>query len=267
MNHGKLVFRPTLLHRGCLDDVPALFMHIQLDQAIVLRVALQLIQLILVQAVHVSDIPEPGVQQPHVFGRHGGFDAAAAVMAAHYDVLYFEVTDSVVYDGHDVEVDVVDEVGDVAVDEHFAGFEACYGFGGDAGVGAACEYDPLAIASHIYNVDVEIGMRRSGVGWLLIWFLVEWIWKLTNPKILRTLARAQIRKEARIFLLHLGCPFLVVVEDAIMALLKVLAHLLDLLGILGRHSEIFFPRQMEGSDVSLQACRKSRRRNRGDLSC
>jgi hypothetical protein len=44
----------------------------------------------------------------------------------------------VVNDGHDVEVGVADEVGDVAMDEHLAGAEARNGFGGDAGVGAAC---------------------------------------------------------------------------------------------------------------------------------
>jgi hypothetical protein len=50
------------------------------------------------------------------------------------------VADGVVYDGHDVQVDVVDEVGDVAVDEHLAWIETGDGFGGDAGVRAACRY-------------------------------------------------------------------------------------------------------------------------------
>lgn len=58
-------------------------------------------------------------------------------MPADDDVLDVQVADGVVYDRHYVQVDVVDEVGDVAVDEHFSWFEACYGFGGDAGVGAA----------------------------------------------------------------------------------------------------------------------------------
>jgi hypothetical protein len=48
------------------------------------------------------------------------------------------VTHSVVDDGHDIQVDVVDEVGDVAVDEHLTGIDTSEGFGGNARVGAAC---------------------------------------------------------------------------------------------------------------------------------
>ena len=72
-------------------------------------------------------------------GCHGSFNASAAVVAADDDVLDFEVAHGVVDDGHYVEVGVADKVGDVAVDEHLARAEAGDGFGGDAGVGAACE--------------------------------------------------------------------------------------------------------------------------------
>jgi hypothetical protein len=140
MHYRKLIFRPALLYRRRLDNVPALFVYIQFYQAIILLIlVLDQIEFILVQPVDVPDVPEPGVQQAHVFGCHCGFDAAAAVVPANNDVFYFQVAHGIVDDGHDVEVDVVDEVGDVAVDEHFAGFETGDGFGGDAGVGAACE--------------------------------------------------------------------------------------------------------------------------------
>jgi hypothetical protein len=141
MHHRKLIFRPALLHRRRLDHIPTLLVYIQLYQPIVLlSLVLNLIKLGLMQAVHVADVTQPRVEQAHVFGRHSGFHAAAAVVPADDDVFYFEVADGVVDDGHDVEVDVVDEVGDVAVDEHFAWFETCDGFGGDAGVGAACSF-------------------------------------------------------------------------------------------------------------------------------
>ena len=52
---------------------------------------------------------------------------------------------------------------------------------------------------------------------------------LTNPQILRTLPSTQILKELRMLPLHLSNPLLVVLEDAIMALLEILAHLLRLL--------------------------------------
>jgi hypothetical protein len=46
----------------------------------------------------------------------------------------------VVYDRHDVQIDVVDQVGNVTVDEHLAWLETGNGFGGNAGVGAAYRY-------------------------------------------------------------------------------------------------------------------------------
>lgn len=134
----ELILGPTLLHRRRLNHVPTLLMHIQFHQSLVLLLlVLDCFELVLVQAVHIADVSQPGVEQAHVFGRHGGFDTAAAVVSADDNVFDFEVADGVVDDGHDVEVDVVDEVGDVAVDEHLTWFEASDGFGGDARVGAA----------------------------------------------------------------------------------------------------------------------------------
>jgi hypothetical protein len=133
MDDGKLIFSPALLHGGRLDDIATLLMDIELDKAIVLCIfVLDGVELVLVQAVYIANVSQPRVQQAHVFWRHGGFDAAATVVSADDDVFDLEMADRVVDDGHDVEIDVVDEVGDVAMDEHLAGFEACDGFGGDA---------------------------------------------------------------------------------------------------------------------------------------
>ena len=139
----ELVLSPTLLHSRRLDHIPALLIDIELNKLVVLfllcaAVGHNIVELLLMQSVDVADVPEPGVQQTHVLWCHGGLDTTAAVVAAHDNVLNFEVADRVVYDGHDVEVDVVDEVGNVAVDEHLAGLETGDGFGGDTGVGAAC---------------------------------------------------------------------------------------------------------------------------------
>lgn len=91
----------------------------------------------LVQAVDVPDVPKPGVEDAEVLWGHGGLDAAAAVVATDDDVLDLEVLDGVVEDGSDVEVDVADQVGDVAVDKGLAGLEAGDLLGGDARVAAA----------------------------------------------------------------------------------------------------------------------------------
>ena len=138
MHNGISILLVRLLHGGRLDHVAGRLDDVELDEAVV---ALGLVgdgaQLLVVQAVDVADVAQPGVEQAEVLGRHGGLDAAAAVVAADDDVLDVQVAHGVVDDGHDVEVGVADEVGDVAVDEHFAGLEAGDGFGGDAGVGAA----------------------------------------------------------------------------------------------------------------------------------
>lgn len=58
-------------------------------------------------------------------------------MSTDNDVFDLKVAHGVVYDGHDIEVDVVDEICNVAMDEHFTWFETSDGFGGNAGVRAA----------------------------------------------------------------------------------------------------------------------------------
>lgn len=138
MDNGIVILGIALLDGGRLDDVAALLLDIELDEAVVAGiVGGDGVELLLVQAVDVADVAQPGVQEAEVLGRHGGLDAAAAVVAADDDVLDAEVADGVVDDGHDVEVGVADEVGDVAVDKGLAGLEAGDLLGGDAGVGAA----------------------------------------------------------------------------------------------------------------------------------
>jgi hypothetical protein len=162
MDNRELILRPALLHCCGLDDVPALLVHIELHKTIVLLlVVCNRVELVLVQTVHVADVSQPWVQQAHVLGCHGSFDTTAAVMAAYDNVLDFEVTDSVVYDRHDVEVDVVDEIGDVAVDEHFAWFQAGDSFGGNARVGAAC----VMLSVYVFEVlAVAVEPRVRPVG-------------------------------------------------------------------------------------------------------
>lgn len=145
VHNGELILRPALLHSRGLDNISTLLVHIELNKLIVFllfsaAIGYNGVQLLLVQSVDVANVSEPGVQETHVFWCHGGFDTTAAVVTADDDMLDFKVADGVVYDGHDVQVDVVDEVGDVAVDEHLAWIETGDGFGGDAGVRAACRY-------------------------------------------------------------------------------------------------------------------------------
>ena len=66
-----------------------------------------------------------------------GADAAASVVTADDDVAHLEDIHGKLHDGEAVQVGVDDDVGDVAVDEEFAGEEVHDFVGGDTAVGAA----------------------------------------------------------------------------------------------------------------------------------
>lgn len=134
----ELVFGPALLNCSGFDHVPALLVHVELDQLIVFCVLiLDGVEFVLVQAVDVADVSEPRVEEAHILGGHGGLHATTAVVAAYNDVLDFEVADCVIDDRHHVEIDVVDEIGDVAVDKHLTGLQARDGFSRNTGIRAA----------------------------------------------------------------------------------------------------------------------------------
>ena len=87
--------------------------------------------------VYVLDVAEPVVDEAELLALERGADAAAAVVADDDDVLYLEDVDGVLHDGEAIEVAVNDDVGDVAMDEDFAGEQAADFIGRDAAVGAA----------------------------------------------------------------------------------------------------------------------------------
>lgn len=157
-----MVLGVGLLDGGGLDDVAALLDDVELDEAVVAGALVpDGVQLVLVQAVDVPDVPEPGVEDAEVLGGHGGLDAAAAVVAAHDDVLDLEVLDGVVEHRGDVEVDVADQVGDVAVHKGLAGLEARDLLRGDARVAAA---DPQVLG---LLARAELGEEVRVLGLLL----------------------------------------------------------------------------------------------------
>ena len=138
MNDGKVILLITLLNSGCLDDIPARLDHVQLDQPVEpRRIILDLVELLLVQTVHVADVPEPRVEDAQIGGRQGGLHSSAVVVAADDDVLDAQVSHGVVDDRHDVQVDRRHEVGNVAVDEDLSGVEAHDLVGGHPAVAAA----------------------------------------------------------------------------------------------------------------------------------
>jgi len=77
-----------LLNHHRLDDVPTLLEDIQLHQAPVLLIfVLYHIELLLVYAVYVADIAEPGVDEAHIRGCQCCLNTTAVVVPADDDVL------------------------------------------------------------------------------------------------------------------------------------------------------------------------------------
>lgn len=138
MDDGEAVLGIRLLEGGRLDHVAALLVDVELDEALVAGLLVgDGVELLLVQAVHVADVAQPGVHEAQVLGGHGRLDTAAAVVAADDNVLDLEVLDGILNDAHNVEVRVADQVGNVAVHKGIAGLQARDLLGGDARVGTS----------------------------------------------------------------------------------------------------------------------------------
>lgn len=138
VDDGELAGAEALLDDGHLHDVPALLDDVELDQAVVAGLLVgDGVELLLVEAVDVADVAQPGVQDAQVLGGHGGLDAAAAVVATDDNVFDAQVLDGIVHDRGGVEVDAADQVGDVAVHKDLAGFETGDLLGGDPAVRTA----------------------------------------------------------------------------------------------------------------------------------
>ena len=137
--HDRIaVEQVAFLHARHFDDVEALLLHVQFDQAVVAQVSvLNRVQFFLMQAVHVADVAQPRIHRAQIFGQHRRFDAAAVVVAADDDVFDFQVRHGVFDGGGSVQIQTVHKVGDVAVHEHFAGFQPHHPFRRDTAVGAA----------------------------------------------------------------------------------------------------------------------------------
>src|SRR5205807_3588723 len=77
----------------------------------------QLGSVLLANAVHVS---KPVVHQAELVAALSRTDAGATIMAANDDVSDFQHVNRKLHHGHTVEVSVLDDIGDVAVNEHLS---------------------------------------------------------------------------------------------------------------------------------------------------
>ena len=157
----------TFLHGvdddGILEQDLGAVAHVQLDQ---LQGALLGVETVEQGQVFLADGPQrhqPGVDQAEFLVVQGGGDASARGVAADDDVLDLEVLDGELDDRQRVDVRGGQDVGDVAVAEDLARFEAQDRRLRAARVGAADPQDlrGLAFAQGLEEFRVRLGERAA----------------------------------------------------------------------------------------------------------
>lgn len=128
---------PGILDDGGAGDVAALGEDIELAKAIKAGGAGKGLEFLAVGAGEGADAGEPVVNDAVAVIFQGGPDAAAPVVTAHDDVADFEDIDCVLHDGEDVEIALLDDIGDVPVDEDLARGEPGNLICGNTGIRAA----------------------------------------------------------------------------------------------------------------------------------
>ncbi len=156
---------PGVLDDAGLFDVAGLVEDVELAEEVFLGFLLEAGEALGLPEVDAADVAEPVVDEAELLIQQRGADAAAAVVADDHDVLHFEDLDGVLEDGEAVEIGVVDDVGDVAVNEDLAGAEAEDFVGGDAAVGAT---DPEVFraldADEFFEKVGLLGLHLGGPG-------------------------------------------------------------------------------------------------------
>jgi hypothetical protein len=122
MNDGIAVLLVALLNSSSLDDVSAGLDDVQLNESIVPHISIRnLVELFLMQAIDITNVSKPGIQKSQVRGSESCLDPSTIVVPTNDNVLHVQMPYRVIDYGHNTEVGIGDEVGDVAMDENFAG--------------------------------------------------------------------------------------------------------------------------------------------------
>ena len=137
MDLDLLAAAPGIDHDGADGHVDHLLGHVEFAQRIDAHVFGQGFEHHGVAVAHVLDVADPVVGQSDALAAERRLDAGAAIVAHHHDVLDLQVLDGELNGRERVEVGVHHDVGDVAVHEHLARFQASDLVGGHAAVGAA----------------------------------------------------------------------------------------------------------------------------------
>jgi hypothetical protein len=157
--HGEgLAALPGVLDDGGAGDMQGLLDDVEFAEAINGFLVRKLREFFLMAPVQRADAGEPVVDEAVAEIFQSRAHTAAAVVSADDDVFHLEDIDGVLHDGEGVEVGLLDDVGDVAVDEDLAGGESGDLVGGHAAVRAA---DPKVFGRLLVGEVVE-KFRISG---------------------------------------------------------------------------------------------------------
>lgn len=141
--HGEIrSTRPGVLHDRRVAHVVDLLDDIQLAQPIDERVTFEAIEPRGMETADVLDVSQPIVDQAVIAIIERRLDAATAIVSADDDMLHLQHLDGELDHRQAIEVGVHDDVGNVAVDEHFTGGQVDDLVGRYAAVGTA---DPQVV--------------------------------------------------------------------------------------------------------------------------
>ena len=149
-----LAARPGVFDDGGACDMARLGEHIEFAESVGGGLGRKGIEFLAVSAVEAADAGEPVVDDAVAEVFEGGDDAAAAVVAADNHMANFQDINSVLKDCEQIEIGFGNHIGDIAVDEYFAGCEAGDLVGGHAAVGAT---DPEVLGGLLVG---EFGKER-----------------------------------------------------------------------------------------------------------
>ena len=133
----RLTALPGLVDDGGLRDIDDLLNDVEFAEPVRAGFVGEGVDVGGVLEADVLNVAEPIINETDAALVERGGDTSAAVVANNDDVLDAEDIDAELEAGEAVQVGVDDDVGDVAMDEKFAGTEVDDGVGGNAGVGAA----------------------------------------------------------------------------------------------------------------------------------
>ena len=149
---------PGVFDDGGACDMAGLGEHIEFAESVGGGLGRKGVEFIAVGAVEAADAREPVVDDAVAEVFEGGDHATAAVVAADDHMADLEDIDRVLQDSEQVEIGFGDDIGNIAVDEYFAGCEAGDLVGGHAAIGAT---DPEVLGGLLVG---EFGKERRIFG-------------------------------------------------------------------------------------------------------